>query len=185
MKGFRSKYSKSGSVRQNELLGGIQTGFATSIFTGDPIAVVGGFIVRATAASQNVAGIFKGVKYINSAGEAKISAFWPASTAATKIEAAYEPVDDDVVFEVLADGIVPQTALGQYANFAFGTGSTLSGQSAAVLSVATINAASTGLAMRIVGIINQIETNGDNNVWGSATTRVLVTFLRTGNSFVA
>lgn len=186
MRGFRTRFNKFGTVRQNEILGGIQTGYATTLTTGDPVALTGGFLVKATIGSQNISGIFAGVKYKDAQGYNHTASAWIAGTAGTEITPAYVPVDDSNVIELEANGVVPQTALGQYINWAAGTPNLLSGQSGAVADVATINASAAGRDLRIVGIINgNTGPDGLWNLWGVNPTTVLVTPLRAGNAFVA
>jgi hypothetical protein len=184
MAGFISKNSKSGIIRDQGLKGGIASAYGTSIFTGDPIAITGGSIVRATAASANIAGIFKGVDYTTADGARHTSAYWPAGTVATKIDASYEGVDDDKVFEVAADGAMAQTTLGQYVTYVIGTGSSRSGQANVTVTASSANAASTSRDLRVVGILNYVREDGVYNEWGAATTRILVTPLRAGDTFV-
>jgi len=185
MAGFISKNSKSGTIRDNGLKGGIESAYATALYTGDPIAITGGFIVRATPTSGNIAGIFKGVDYVDATGKRHTSPYWPAGQVATDIEAYYEGVDDDKVFEVTASAAMAQTTLGQYVTYVIGTGNAKSGQANVTVTAASANAASTGLDLRVVGILNYIREDGVKNEWGAATTRVLVTPLRAGDKFVA
>lgn len=185
MKGLRPASDRVGTVRQNVLQGGIQTGYATSIFTGDPLALSGGFFVRATAGGSNTSAVFVGVDYISSAGRAVTSPFWPASTAATEINVHYEDFSDTTDFEILANGIVPQTAIGSYISYTFATaGSTLSGQSNTVVDVATINASATNRDLRIVGIVNGYEPGGIYNAWGTNPTRIKVQAVRATNALI-
>lgn len=186
MRGFRTRFNKFGTVRQNEILGGIESTYGTTLTTGDPVALTGGFLVKATIGSQNISGIFAGVKWKDASGYNHTSASWIAGTVGTEITPAYVPVDDSNVLEIEADGVLPQTALGQYINWAAGTPNLLSGQSGAVVAVATLNAASTGRDLRIVGIINgNTGPDGLFNLWGVNPTTVLVTPLRAGDAFVA
>jgi len=135
----------------------IQSGYATSIFTGDPVTDAGGYIVRATpgtgaAALNAVTGVFKGVSFKDSNNELRFYPYWAASTVTSNTEAAKAYVIDDpyVVFTIQvgsSDATPPQATrvhLTQNANYSFGAGgNTFTGKSGAYLDIASVGTGAT------------------------------------------
>ena len=84
----------------------IATGYATALGVGDPVQLTSdGTIIQAANNVGNL-GVFQGVTYTDSAGDVHITKYWPASQAATNIEAL---VSDDplATYHVKADGPIP------------------------------------------------------------------------------
>ena len=126
---------------------------ATPVYSGDPVTTLGsGYITQSTAGSTQIHGIFIGCKYLSvTRGITFWSKYWPGSDAAADIE-AYVISNPMTTFVVQANGQLLQSHVGQNANFALGTGSTLNGLSGATLDVSTIATTNT-LPFRIVSLI--------------------------------
>jgi hypothetical protein len=145
----------------------IVSGYATSIFSGDPVARVtgtgvantgitttGANIARATAGTGNaVCGVFQGVTFTDSLGNSQYLPYWPASTVTLANTSASAHVIDDpfAEFNIQVDtsNAVTHTAtvnfadLGKNANFLLGTGNTRTGISGAYIDMATIGTGAT------------------------------------------
>lgn len=151
--GFRQYYGGSGGAptfAQTARL--IASTNATAIFSGDPVMpVIGaatGYITQASPGSTTLAGIFIGCKYLSTSQKRVVwNSYWPGSDATGDVE-AYIVDDPNAQFSVMGNSTtfnitgslttVTSSTVGQYAQFAIGTGNTASGQSGAYLnSVAT------------------------------------------------
>ena len=118
----------------------ILSGYATSIFTGDPVATqTNGTIGQGVGASVWL-GVFMGCKYVDSTGLPKFSPYWPASTSVLSGTTPVALIADaeDLLFDVqeanhagtAAGTPLTQTAVGDNTNFVIGTGTTANGLSA-------------------------------------------------------
>ena len=136
----------------------IASAYNTRICTGDPVALISDGTITLAAVTVRLLGIFMGVSYVSSSGEAIFSAYWPEDTVATEIK-AHVIVDANVTYEVESGkSTAPaQTDVGLLADFVQGTGSTLHGGSAAYLS----GTQSTGDAQfRILSLIPKPTNTG-------------------------
>jgi len=128
----------------------IATGYATSIFTGDPVDFdsgnTGNIIIAplTTGTGAPVLGVFQGCKYFDTNANFIFSPYWPASTtilANTTVEA--EIADDpNIIFDIQSNGVLGATPLvlgnvGYNAQWVVATGSVISGQSAYLLDAIT------------------------------------------------
>lgn len=130
----------------------IAQGNTTAVFRGDPVVQLSsGYITQATAGTTQIAGIFMGCEYVSvSQGRTVRSNFWPGTSDAAGDIAAFIIDWQDAVFRVQANGgPVTISSVGLNANFAIGTGNTLTGFSGATLNVSTI-AATTTLPFRVL-----------------------------------
>jgi hypothetical protein len=59
----------------------IQSGYATALYTGDPVTVSGGYLVLATAGTNAIIGFFGGCRYMDTSGTFWQSPSWPAGQA--------------------------------------------------------------------------------------------------------
>lgn len=152
-----SRHLTGGEVQTNEYA--IATGYATSIFTGDPVmAVTGGTIEQATAGSADIIGVFNGCSYVDADGVQVFSDYWPAGIAATEIKAlVYD--DPNIIFRIQgnAAGHAAADVWGQ-ADHVVVAGDVKVGQSKSVLSDTT---GITG-TFRILRLIND-----DENAFGA------------------
>ena len=173
--GLRPAFHPSGLDRAQALAGGITSGYATQILKGQPVAYSpsNGVIVAITANSTNAAwsGAFAGVQWTDTTGRARVSNYWPASTAYTAGTCvAYFYNDNNIVYEIQADGSMAQTTIGNEYLFTNVTnGSSTTGLSQATLGASTAVGNATQGQMRVVDLAPYVD-----NAWGDAYTIVRV-----------
>jgi hypothetical protein len=118
----------------------IESAYATSLYTGDPLTFLAGYIQRATVGGS-ICGVFKGVEYIDSNGEPQWFPYWPAGTVPKTGTTAKAYVIDDpfIVFTIqVGNGAGASRAdITKNANFSLGAGSTFNGKSGVFLDKAT------------------------------------------------
>ena len=176
--GLRPAFHPSGLDRAQALAGGITSGYATQILKGQPVAysASAGVIIPLTtnpASGSAVAwtGAFAGVEWTDSTGRRRVSNYWPASTTYIVGSCvAYFYNDQNIVYEIQADGAMAQTTIGGEYNFTNVTsGSSTTGLSQATLGSAT--AAGNGVQgqMRVVDLAPYVD-----NAWGDTYTVVRV-----------
>ena len=175
--GLRPAFHPSGLDRAQALAGGIVSGYASNILKGQPVqygttANSGtlGTIVAA-AATGAIAGAFAGVQWTDTTGRARISNYWPANTAYTAGTCvAYFYNDQNIVYEIQADGSMAQTTIGNEFNFTNITaGSTTTGLSQATLGSGTAVGNGTQGQLRVVDLAPYVD-----NAWGDSYTIVRV-----------
>jgi len=183
--GLRPAYFPTGLERAQALANGIASGYSSNILKGQPIiygqsgASANGTIVVATApsagasaASYPVTGSFQGVEWTDTTGRRRVSNYWPASTTyVTGSCIAYFYNDLNIVYEIQADGSMPQTSIGNEYNFTvanIAAGSTTTG-----LSQATLNTTAVGNGVQGQMRVVDLAAYPDNN-WGDAYTIVRV-----------
>ena len=100
--GFRASFHNSGQIRPKAYV--IASGYATSVFSGDPVKLTVNGVVQlgtsdgtrsGTVAAVQLLGIFAGCQYLDSTGKPTISPFWTGSTAVYNSEGATAWVYDD------------------------------------------------------------------------------------------
>ena len=146
--GFRQYFGGSGGAptfAQSTRL--IASGNATAIYAGDPVMpVIGaatGYITQGSPGTTTLAGIFVGCKYLSTSQKRVVwNSYWPGSDATGDVE-AYVVDDPNAQFVVQGNSTtfnitgslttVTSSVVGQYAQFAIGTGNTSTGQSGAYL----------------------------------------------------
>ena len=173
--GLRPAFHPSGLDRAQALAGGITSGYATQILKGQPVAysASAGVIVPVTANSTNAAwsGAFAGVQWTDTTGRARVSNYWPANTAYTAGTCtAYFYNDNNIVYEIQADGSMAQTTIGNeylFTNVTNGTSTT--GLSQATLGASTAVGNATQGQMRVVDLAPYVD-----NAWGDSYTIVRV-----------
>jgi len=139
----------------------IATGYATSIFTGDPVLQHSdGSIIIAVGTggtpSVQTFGVFGGVQYTDATGAQVFKPYWPASTAATNIKATIY-TDPNIIYAIQSDATgVAAADVGQLCDVEIVAGSTKTGKSATNLDVST-GLATTGKHLRILRLINDGE----------------------------
>ena len=139
----------------------ITSGYATSMFKGDPVTVLADGTLGIGVAGSAVVGVFWGCQYIPSGGGLPVnSPFWPASTtvATGTTPIAYVIDDPTVLFTIqetngagAAGTPLALADVGLNANFAVGTGSTVTGDSGATIDNTTENTTAT-LNLKILGL---------------------------------
>lgn len=146
--GFRQLYGGSGGVPTfAQSVRRIASTNTTAIYSGDPVMpVVGtatGYITQAAPGTTTLAGIFVGCKYVSVSQKRTVwSNFWPGADANGDVT-AYVIDDPASQFVVQGNGTtfnisgtpsaVVSSPIGQYAQFAIGTGNTATGMSGAYL----------------------------------------------------
>lgn len=152
-----SRHLMGGVVRANEYE--IASGYATDIFSGDPVKLVTAGVIELSApGNTNNIGVFDGVEWIAPDGEVKYSRYWPANTtvkAGTKPK-AYVYDDPNIAFRVqTASGAAfAQAMVGANADIkADHAGDTSTGSSGKELDISA--PAATTAQCRILGLINE------------------------------
>lgn len=173
--GLRPAFHPSGLDRAQALAGGIPSGYATQILKGQPVAYTGssGNNVPITANSTEAtwSGAFAGVQWTDTTGRARVSNYWPANTAYTAGSCvAYFYNDQNIVYEIQADGSMAQTTIGNEYLFTNVTaGSSTTGLSQATLGASTAVGNGAQGQMRVVDLAPYVD-----NAWGDAYTIVRV-----------
>lgn len=127
----------------------IATGYATDLVAGDPVKLLSDGTIALAAAADRVLGVFQGVQYTAADGSAVFTNAWTASTAATNIKASV--IDDpEVLFEIQSGGTPSSASVGELADHVTGTGSKLTGTSAAYLNGTSGTAAKQWRIMKLV-----------------------------------
>jgi len=175
--GLRPAFHPSGLDRAQALAGGIASGYASNIFKGQPVqygttansGTLGTIIVAGATGAW--VGAFSGVQWTDTTGRARVSNYWPASTAYTAGTCtAYFYNDNNIVYEIQADGAMAQTTIGNEYNFTNVTaGSNTTGLSQATLGSATAAGNGTQGQMRVVDLAPYVD-----NAWGDSYTIVRV-----------
>ena len=164
--GLREAFSPSGTLR--EMSGTIASGYASDLYTGQPVKMGTDGTLQAAAAGDAFIGNFAGVEYLPTGAQRPVvSPSWPANTGATQI-VAYYTMDPYMVYEIQANGSVAQTNIGNQYNFGGAASSNGLGYSTAYLDTAT-GTTSGNAQMRVIGIANGID-----NAAGDAYTVVQV-----------
>jgi hypothetical protein len=168
--GLRPAFHPSGLDRAQALANGIVSGFGSSILKGQPVRYVTGGVIEPAAAGQAFVGAFAGVEFTDTTGRRRVSNYWPANTAyQTGSCVAYFYADQNIVYEIQADGSLAQTSLGDEADLSNVTaGSTTTGLSQCTLST-TLAGAGNLAQCRIIDIAPYPD-----NDWGDAFTIVRV-----------
>ena len=160
----------SGVIRVENLVDGILSTYATSLFTGTPIArgTNGKLEAVAAAAGAPCIGVFQGCEF-SAAGKRFVLPYWPAGQAydAGSMIAKYT-MDREIIYEGQADGPVAATALGEGIDLANASqGSVYTGFSTQALESTVVGA--TAASFQIIGLAPY-----DDNAWGDAFTKLLV-----------
>lgn len=146
--GFQQyKGSAGGAPTFSETQRRIASGNATAIFTGDPVnpvtSTANGYITQGVAGTARLDGIFNGCEYNSVVNKRPVwSNYWPGSDATGDVKA--QVIDDpNAQFKVMGNSTTfnitgtvsafTSSPVGQYAQYAIGTGSTATGLSGAYL----------------------------------------------------
>jgi hypothetical protein len=182
--GLRPAFHPSGLDRAQALAGGIPSGYSSNILKGQPVQYgaavnsgTNGTILPATAPASGsasnypVAGAFAGVEWTDTTGRRRVSNYWPANTAYIAGSCvAYFYNDNNIVYEIQADGSMAQTTIGNEFLFTNITnGSTTTGLSQATLGSATAVGNGVQGQLRVVDLAPYVD-----NAWGDAYTIVRV-----------
>jgi hypothetical protein len=178
--GLRPAFFPTGLERAQALANGILSGYSSNILKGQPVvygttANTGtlGTIIPATT-SGTVTGAFAGVEWTDTTGRRRVSNYWPASTSGTAI-VAYFYNDQQIIYEIQADGSMAQTTLGNEFNMNNVTaGSTTTGLSQCTLNSASAAGSGNQAQLRVVDLAPYPD-----NAWGDAYTIVRVQIVQT------
>lgn len=175
--GLRPAFHPSGLDRAQALAGGIVSGYTSNIFKGQPVQYgttanggTLGTIIPGTTSGAWV-GAFAGVQWTDTTGRARWANYWPANTAYTAGTCtAYFYNDQNIVYEIQADGSMAQTTIGNEYNFSNVTsGSTTTGLSQCTLNASSAVGNGSQGQMRVVDLAPYPD-----NAWGDAYTIVRV-----------
>ena len=169
--GLRPAFHPSGLDRAQALAGGIASGYSSNILKGQAVKyLASNGVINAVTGTEAFSGAFAGVEFTDTTGRRRVSNYWPASTAyQTGSCIAYFYNDNNIVYEIQADGAIAQTSIGNEANLTtanWAAGSAVTGLSQATLSASLVGNGTQG-QMRIVDIAPLVD-----NAWGDAFTVV-------------
>jgi len=167
--GLRPAFFPTGLERAQALANGIPSGYSSNILKGQPVEYyANNGVIQPVTSTEAFAGAFAGVEWTDTTGRRRVSNYWPASTTGTAI-VAYFYNDQQIIYEIQADGSVAQTAIGNEFNFTNLTaGSTTTGLSQCTMSASGVGSSSQG-QLRVVDL-----GQGVDNAWGDAYTVVRV-----------
>ena len=160
--GLRPAYSPSGVIRPVQ--GTIASGYATTIFDGQPVRIAPatsggeteGTIVAAAVGARFI-GTFCGVEWTDSDGRRRVSNRWASGTTGTDI-VCYYTRDPSIVYEIQSNAALNVADIGKQYDFTAASGNTTTGLSTQMLDVAS---AAANASFRLLGI-----TPGPDNAWG-------------------
>jgi hypothetical protein len=145
--------SATGAQKQYSYL--VKENYATNIFQGDLVRLVGGYIERLGGATQAAVGVFNGCFYDDPVtGKPTFSNKFIANAAFTK-DIQVDIIDDpSQLFLIQADNTaIVQADIGENVGVTYGSGSVTTGQSAMTTSGAPDTTA--GNTLKIVGLYNE------------------------------
>jgi hypothetical protein len=140
----------------------ITSGYATNIFSGDPVTVLSDGSIGIGVAGAAIVGVFTGVKFKDSLGVETFSPYWPASTVTFgTVDAQAQIVDDpDVLFDIQATvASLDKTDFNLNADFVAAAGSTATGQSAFSIDMGSVNTTAT-LNLKLI----RLTPNPENTI---------------------
>ena len=162
--GLRPAFHPSGLDRAQALAGGIVSGYTSDILKGQPVKYVTSGTIQPAAAGDAFVGAFDGVEWTDTTGRRRVSNYWPANTAyQTGSCVAYFYADQNIVYEIQADGTLAQTSIGDEADLSNTTaGSNVTGLSQCTISTTLAGAGNTA-QMRILDLAPYTD-----NAWGDS-----------------
>lgn len=170
--GMRPIFHMVGNDRAQRFVNAIPSGYASNIFKFQPVALNNGAIVPSALSAADYIGVFAGLMFHDAFGRPNFVNNWVANTTlgSGELWAFVWTFDQNIVYEVQADGPIPQTAIGDQANFAASmlTGSTLTGLSDGMISATLVGVGVQGM-VRII----DLQPRPDN-AWGDPFTIVQV-----------
>ena len=143
--------SATGAQKQYGYL--IEDNYSTTLYQGDLVTIVGGYIVKFLPATHAAAlGVFNGCNYINpTTGKPTWSNVYTQTNITSGVITA-DIIDDPMqLFIIQADGSIAQTDIGKNADVIGTGGSTTTGVSSMELNTGTI-ADAAALNLKIVGL---------------------------------
>lgn len=157
----------------------IAGGLASNIYRGDLVTPTGtgnNINLTSAGASNPSIGPFKGVNYVDAGGSVQWRPYWGSGQtilAGTTAE-AFVFDDPQLLFDAQVSGTAGLVATNIYntANVVIGTGSALTGQSAAMVDQSTFSSSSTTQQLRVLGL-----RQTTNNAYGQYARAVTEIFL--------
>jgi hypothetical protein len=143
--------SATGAQKQYGYL--IEDNYPTTLYQGDLVTIVGGYIVKFLPATHAAAlGVFNGCNYVNpTTGKPTWSNVYTQTNITSGVITA-DIIDDPMqLFIIQADGSIAQTDIGKNADVMGTGGSTTTGVSSMELNTSTI-ADTAALNLKIVGL---------------------------------
>lgn len=136
----------------------VSNSFGGDIFYGDPVCFKtgnGGDIRQASVSTDFIVGVFMGCRFVDSnTQQPRWSRYFPAGTSSADSVIRALVLDDiNATYVAQADSTCSAGDIGLNISMSVGTGSTLTGRSAAVLAAAYRSAAALGM-FRVVGIFD-------------------------------
>jgi hypothetical protein len=171
--GFRVYVTSSSSTLNGALSNySILDNYATSIFSGDPVALLATGGIGIGVAGAAVIGIFQGVIYTDLNNVTQWSPYWSANTRTFQGRPASAFVVDDpnVEFSIQSSTTVNLADLNANANFAIGAGNTRGGLSTTYLDMATLATGNAALNCKLLRL-----EDDPRNGYGVAFNNVIVT----------
>jgi len=167
----------SGTPRPRAIANGIPSAYGTAIRWAQPVLLTSsGQIQPVVANNVDFCGVFAGCQFTDTLGRFRVSNYWPAAqTYLGDFTCFVEGFDDpDLIYEIQANGSVPQTALGDQANLInFSDGATPPGYSQCMVDAAAL--AGVGVQGQLSIIDRGLSASND---WGDAFTILRVKIAR-------
>jgi hypothetical protein len=140
----------------------IANAYGTNIFAGDPVKLLTTGLIEKAAVTDQIRGVFMGVKWVGTDGVSRFSPYWPASTATLgSLGADAMIVDDpDVLFEAQftnSASAASQAAVGANFDGYDAGGSTATGISGMGVDFTTL--ATTAKPWRFIGFVERPDND--------------------------
>jgi hypothetical protein len=141
----------------------IASGYATAIYSGDPVTRIGDGTITQAAAGGVIIGVFDGVLFTDPSGEIRFSRYWPAGQVATTIKAfVYD--DPKIVYSCFDDAVgdfLTAADCGGSGDIIVAAGIPATGWSQVTLQTSNVSATSGQLKIR-----DKVDRTG--NEWATA-----------------
>jgi hypothetical protein len=158
--GFADSHRLGAAVNYQMSRRWINASNPTPIFTGDPIVQLStGYVAQAAPGATQIGGIFAGCEYMSISQKKWIAvSWWPGSDAVlsgTGFDVHAKIIDDPLtVFRVQGNGQITLAMIGMNAQFAIGSGNTVTGRSGATLDITgTPPAVTATFPFRIIDLV--------------------------------
>lgn len=141
----------------------VSNGYGGDIFYGDPVCFKtgnGGDIRQASVSTDYLVGVFMGVRYVDSTNQQpRWSRYFPAGTSSADGVIRALVLDDNMATYVIqADATCSAGDIGLNMSMSVGSGSTLTGRSAAVLATQYRSTAALGM-LRVRGLFDSPDNS--------------------------
>ncbi len=159
-KGFSpSRKNDGGANTTGQLWHPIANGYASNLFTGDPVQVSLGYLCLAEK-GKKVVGVFNGCRYIDADGRMQEKPYFPSSTSSSGLLndvhatplGSYIPARGNY-FVIPAETSVSAAAIGDVYTVNLSAGSTLTGRSGVDVDVSAITETSTDGVYGMVRVV--------------------------------